>query len=102
MADDGRVCRLLDTDQVIERDHCAGVGTNVELPQVTWLRAELLVGLHVDAIRAIVEIEVVDVLRSHIDLQGRGDLRERHVQALRLFAIDRNQILRIARTEVAE
>ena len=57
--------------------------------------AELLVGLHVDAIRAIIEVEIVHVGRAHVDAQRVGDLRERDVQALGFFAIDGHQILRI-------
>ena len=46
-------------------------GARVELPQVVGLGAELLVGLHVDAIGAVVEVEVVDVLRAEEHLTAR-------------------------------
>ena len=59
------------------------------------LSAELLVGLHVDAVGAVIEIEIVDVGRSHVDAERVGDLAERNVQALGLFAIDGDDKLRV-------
>ena len=59
--------------------------------------AELLVGLHVDAIGAVIEIEIVDVRRTHVNAERVGDLAERNVQALGLFAIDGDDKLRIVR-----
>src|SRR5271157_1181511 len=61
------------------------------------MRAELFVGLHINTIRTVIEIEIVDVGRTHVDAEGVGDLAERDVQALGFFAIDGDDILRIAR-----
>ena len=64
--------------------------------------AVLLVGLHIDAVGTIVEIEIVHVLRAHVDLERRRDLRERHAEALGLFAVDVHHELRIAGAEGGE
>src|SRR5271157_1620214 len=61
------------------------------------MRAELLVGLHIHTIGTVIEIEIVDVGRTHVNAEGIGDLAERDVQALGFFAIDGDHILRIAR-----
>ncbi len=78
------------------------LGAHVELRDVLRLRAELAVGLHVHAVAAVVEVEVVHVGRAHEDLQGVGDLAERHLQPLRLLAVDRHQELGIVGGEAAE
>ena len=83
-------------DQILQRDHGAGIGAHVVLPDVLRMRAELLVGLHIHPIRTVIEIEVVDVSRTHVDAERVGDLAQRDVQALGLFAIDGDHILRIA------
>src|ERR1035438_8392173 len=61
------------------------------------MRAELLVGLHINPIRTVIEIEIVDVGGTHVDAEGVGDLAERDVQALSFFAINGHDKLRIAR-----
>jgi len=73
---------LGDGNQIGERDHRAGIGTNVVLANILRVRAELLVGLDINTIRTVVEIEIVDVRRSHVDAEGVGDLAERDVKAL--------------------
>jgi hypothetical protein len=85
-----------------QRDHGAGIGAHVVLPDVLRMRAELFVGLHIDAIGTVIEIEIVDVGRTHVDAEGVGDLAERDVQALGFFAIDGDDVLRIARGVGAE
>src|SRR6185295_6132958 len=55
-----------------------------------------------DAIRAIVEIEVVDVLRSEKHRQRRRHFTKRQAKAARLVAIDIDQQLRIVGPELAE
>ena len=97
MADHLWCCRLIGRDQIIQRHHGTGVGTNIELLHVLGFRTELLVSLHVDAIRTVIEIEIVHVGRAHVHAQRVGDLRKGHVQTLRLFAVDGHQILRIVR-----
>src|SRR5271169_1928113 len=66
------------------------------------MRAELFVGLDVDAIGTVIEIKIVDVGRTHVDAEGVGDLAERDVQALGLFAVDGDDVLRIVRGVSAE
>ena len=70
MADHLRRGRLGDGDHVVERHHGRRVGAHVELANVARLAAELLVGLHVNAVGAVVEVEVVHVGRAHVDLQA--------------------------------
>ena len=84
---------LRDRDQVIQRNHLAGVGAHIEVVQVLGGHAEWLIGLNKDAIGAVVVVEVVDVLRAHEDAERSGDLRERNVHRLGLLAIDGDQNL---------
>ena len=97
MVDHLRSGGLLDGDQVVERDHLSGVGTHVELAQVARRHARGLLGLHINAICPVVEIEIVHIRRAHEDAQRGADLAERHAQGLRLLAVDRDQQLRIVR-----
>ena len=57
----------------------------------------MLVGLDEHAVRAVVEVEIVDIRRAHVNAQSVRDLLQRHVQALGFLAINRDQKLRIAR-----
>ncbi len=92
-----------DADDVVQRNHLVvAVGAHVELADVARAAAETLVSLHVNAIGAAVEVEVVDVGRTHVDLQRVGDLLDRHLQAARLRAIDLYHELRIVGGERAE
>ena len=56
----------------------------------------MLVGLHVNPVRTVIEVEVVHVRRAHINAERVGDLRKRDVKAFGLFAIDGDEKLRIA------
>ena len=76
MVDDLRAGGLVEGDEVVERDHLVGVGADVVLAQIVRVAAELLVGLDVDAIGTVVEVEVVDVAGAHEGAEGRGDLAE--------------------------
>ena len=58
--------------------------------------------MDVHAVGTVVEVEVVNVHRTHVDLQRVGDLAERHLQALGFFAVDVNDVLRIVSGEAAE
>ena len=78
------------------------VGAGVELAQVLGVRAVLLVGLHVDAVGAVVEVEVVHVGRAQEDLQRVGDLAQRQVEAARLVAVDVDHELRVVGAEARE
>ena len=66
----------------------SAVGAHVELLDVLRLGAELLVGLHVNPVGTVVEVEIVHIRGTHVDAQSIGDLLQGHVQALRFFAID--------------
>ena len=92
MRDDLGIRGLLDTHEVVERNHLPGVGPQVILPNVFWLRAELTVGLQVDTVRTVIEIEIVHINRAHVDLQSVSDLAEGHLQTLRFFAVDADQV----------
>ena len=76
--------------------------TDVELADVARLPAERRRGLHVDPVRTVVEVEVVDVLRAEVDAERVVDLRERNRRALGLLAIDRQRQLRIVDAEGRE
>ncbi len=93
--DDRRAGALRNRGQVIQRDHLAGVGADIEVMQILCRHAEGLIGLHEDAISTVVVVEVVDVLRTHKDAEGGGDLRERNIEGLGLFAVDGDQHLRV-------
>ena len=66
------------------------------------LERKLLIGLDVDAIGAVVELEVVHVLRPEEDLQRARDLAERQPQRQRALPVDRHLQLRIVGGERAE
>ena len=97
MADHLRPGLLRDVHQVVERDHLPGVGTHIELAQIARGHARGLPGLHINPIRAIVVIEIVDISGAHVDAQRGTDLAERDTQRLCLDPIDGDQQLRIAR-----
>ena len=85
----------VDGDEVRQRNHGAGIGADIILADILRMGAELFVGLHIDTIGTVIEIEIVDVGRTHVDAEGVGDLAERDVQALGFFAVDGDDILRI-------
>jgi len=58
----------LELHEIFERHHQALVGADVVLLDVARFGAELFVGLDVNAIGAIIEIEVVNVDGAHVDL----------------------------------
>ena len=99
MGNDRRAGTVRDGDQVVQRRHLAGVGADVVAAQVAGRHAEGLVGLRIDAIGAVVVIEVVDVLRAHEDAERIGDLREWNAHRLGLFAVDGDQYLRVVGRE---
>src|SRR6266849_5760590 len=93
---------LGDSDQILQRNHCATIGAYIVLLDVLGLGAELFVGLHVNAVGAVVEIEIVHVGRAHVYAQRICDLLQRNVQALGLFPVNRDQELGVARGIAAE
>ncbi len=102
MADHLRRRRFAHTDHARERHHLPAVGPGVVLAKRFRIGPVGLVGLHVDAVRAVVEVEVVHVGRAQVGLHRVGDLADRQTQASRLLAIDVNGQLRIVRGERAE
>ena len=99
MADDLRRRRLAQRARRFERHHLPVGGARVQLAQVRRAGAEALVGLHVDAVGAVVEVEIVDVRRAEEHLQRVGDLAQRQAQAARLVAIDFDDELRVVGAE---
>ena len=77
------------------RNHASAIGAHIEIANVSGLAAELLVSLHIYPVCAVVEIEVVHIGRSHINLQGVGNLLQLDLHAARLFAVDGHHELRI-------
>ena len=59
------------------------------------MRRNCCVGLDVDAVGAVVEVEVVDVAGAHEGAEGGGDLAEGNADGLGLLAIDGDEQLRI-------
>ena len=102
VADHLRRRSLCDAGQVLQRNHRASIRAHIVLLHVFRLRAELLVGLDINAVRTIVEIEIVDVRRTHVDAESIRDLLQRDVQALGFLAINGDQKLRIACGVAAE
>ena len=100
MVDDLRSAGLLQRDEIVERNHLAGVALDVELTQVAGVAAELLVGLDVDTVGPVVEIEVVDVSRTHVDAHGGRDLRQWHAHGLSLGTVDGDEELRVVGGEL--
>jgi hypothetical protein len=74
----------------------------VVLTEVGRLCAELLIALHVDPVRAVVEVEVVHVLRAEQHRQRIRHLANGQAERSRLVAIDRDDELRIVRRERRE
>jgi hypothetical protein len=70
--------------------------------QIALVHTEGLIGLNVDAIRAVVVVEVVDILRTHEDIEGRGNLGQRDAHRFRFWAINCDQQLRVAGGEARE
>ncbi len=102
MTDYLRICGLLDLHQVVQRNHFPGVGAQVILRDIFGRGPKPLIGLHVNAVRAIVEIKVIHIHRAHVHLQRIGNLVQRHLQALGLFPVDVHQVLRIVRGEAGK
>ena len=61
VADDLGGGGLANREQILKRNHGAGIGADVVLLDVLRPRAKLFVGLHVHAIGTVVEVEVVNV-----------------------------------------
>jgi hypothetical protein len=97
-----RARSLFQADNVSQRHQAVGIRTHVVLAQVARIHAEWLIGLHVDAVRPIIEVEIIHVLRAHIDAQRLRDLINRHADGFCLFAINLHQLLRIVCSEASK
>ena len=102
VADDLGRHRLARAHHAVEGHHGAVRGAGVELAQVLGVGAVLLVGLHVHAVGAVVEVEVVHVGRAQEHLERVRDLAQRQVQAARLVAVDVDHELRVVGAEARE
>jgi hypothetical protein len=69
VADDRRARSSRQGDQVVERNHLAGVGAHVEAVQIARRSCGRAGRPAQDAIGAVVVVEVVDVLRAHEDAE---------------------------------
>ena len=93
----GLNCRadgVLDVDQGRQRDHPARVGANLELGDVGSFDPVGLVGLNHDLPDPAEDVEVVDIGRPEVGLQGVEDHRQGHVEALGLLAVHLEEELR--------
>ena len=72
------------------------------LPDLLGRAAETAVGLELDLPGAAELVEVVDVERAHVDLQGVEDVADAHAHRLGLDAVDVGVELRRVRAEQGE
>ena len=93
---------IAEIDEVGERHHLPGLVAHADARDVLGLHAEAGIGLRRDAERAPEHVEVVDVGRAEVDAQRLEDRLQRHVQHLRLVAIDVDVELRRAGREGGE
>ena len=93
---------LTNRHDVAERHHRSARRPRVVALDVRRIRSEFRIRLHVDAVRTVVEVEVVDVGRSEQHLQRSRDAAQRETEAFRLLAIDVDDNLRIVRRELRE
>src|SRR5262249_44932579 len=85
-----------------ERQHLAVHGPGVIAGDVFGLRSELLIGLDVDAVRTVVEVEIIHVRRSEQHLHRFRHIAQRQPQALRPFTVDVHEQLWIVRGDRRE
>src|SRR5262249_14208163 len=102
VADDLGRRGLTQRNQIVERNHPSGIGSDIVFADISRPRTESLGRLKVDAVSAVVEIEIVYIRRPHINAQRICDLLQGYMQALGLFAVNRYEKLRIVRSETAE
>ena len=95
MIDDLRSGRLLQIKDISKGNQAVGVRAHIVLPQIASVHTEWLIGLHVNAIRAVIEVEVIDVLRTHVHAERLRNLADRHSNGFCLLTIDLHKSLRI-------
>src|SRR5690242_9178501 len=91
-----------DTDQIIKRDHGAGIGAHIVALDGVGRVAEIRASLHIDAIGTVVEVEVVHVFGGEQNLERIRNLLHGHVQGLRLLAVHVDYELGIGSGEAGE
>ena len=102
VVDDGRAGGVLHVDQR-GQGHAVALGVaDLQSADVLDAHAVLRVGLDVDLPVAVLEGEVVDVVRSQIGLQGIVDVVQRHGLGLGLLAVDFDEDLRLGHAEGGE
>ena len=76
MTDHLRIRGLLNLHKIIQRNQFPSIGFQIVLSNVLRLGAVASFGLNVYAVGPIVEIKIVHVHRSHVDLQRVSNLCE--------------------------
>src|SRR6201993_3797726 len=102
MVDHLRSRSLLQGNNIREWHQSTRIRAYIILPQIARRHTERLIGLHVHAIGTIVEVEIVHVLRSHVDAKRLRYLADGDAHRLRFCTIDLNQLLRIVGRETGE
>ena len=93
---------LLEGHQAAQRHHLPVGAAHADLGHALLVEPEVAVGLRRDAVGAAEHVEVVDVGRAHEHAHGLEDVGDRHLQHLRLVAIDIDEHLRRGRGEGGE
>src|SRR6185312_5101271 len=86
---------LLKRNDIREWHQPARFRAYIILPQIACRHAERFISLHVDAVRTIVEVEIVHVLRSHVDAKGLRNLADWDTHRLSFFSVYLDQLLRV-------
>ncbi len=92
----------VDLQQGRKRDHLPGARADLELADILGPGAKGGIGLDPDTVGAAKRIEVVDVERAEIDLQGLEHVSDRHAKLLRLRAVEIGIELRHVDLEAGE
>ena len=85
---------LAEGDEAAERHHLPVGAAHADLGDVLRIEPIVAVGLRRDAIGAAEHVEVVDVGRAHEHAHGLEDVGDRHLEHLRLVAVDVDEDLR--------
>ena len=95
VARDGRrTLGVGDAGEGTQRHHLAGTVAGPQLLDVAGLEPEAAVGLDVGLVALVEQVELVDVARAGVGLQGREHVADRHAQALGLGPVDVDEDLR--------
>jgi len=97
MRDDLRVCGLVDSHGGCRgENHLPGVASANNIADISWLRTEFAIGLHIDAVRTVIEVEIV-LHRPNPCKPAKASvmLAEGHLKTLGFLAVDAHQVLRV-------